>query len=81
VRDAGRRGGGRAAPLRGRSWSFEFAPRPLVPPARRRRHRTPAALENGHLLEVVNKCIAKTDRIDDAGGVLTPAAAAVAAVL
>lgn len=29
------------------------------------KERVAAALENGHLLEVVNKCIARTDRIDD----------------
>jgi hypothetical protein len=30
------------------------------------KERVAAALENGHLLDVVNKCIARTDRIDDA---------------
>ena len=29
------------------------------------KERVAAALENGHLLEVVNKSVARTDRIDD----------------
>ena len=29
------------------------------------KERVAAALENGHLLDVVNKCIANTDRIDE----------------
>jgi hypothetical protein len=29
------------------------------------KERVAAALENGHLLEVVNKCVARTDRIDE----------------
>ena len=29
------------------------------------KERVAAALENGHLLEVVNKCVARTDRVDD----------------
>ena len=29
------------------------------------KERVAAALENGHLLEVVNKCVARSDRVDD----------------
>ena len=29
------------------------------------KERVAAALENGHLLEVVNKCVSRTDRLEE----------------
>lgn len=42
------------------------------------KERVAAALENGHLLDVVNKCIAHTDRIEEGavGGILASIAGA-----